>query len=240
MPRKRHTRLVSQPTPISIQEILYTTRAMRRLRTDAVPDAVIARILDSGLRAPSGGNTQDWRFMIVTDRDKIAAIAPLYQAGLSQLFEGHYKQANAATRAAMASGTADRRTAQLGRVLDSSEHLAAHFADVPLLVFGYLTSRENAGSIWPALWSMCLAARAEGVGSTVTTILEMFAAKEVDEILGVPDGSGFYRHACLPMGYPTGRWGVPDRKPVSKVVYHNTWGTPPAFAPSEPLWSPHE
>ena len=223
-------------SPIAVQEVLYTTRAMRRLKPDPVPGDVLARVLDAGLRAPSGGNTQDWRFMVVTDREKIAAIAEHYQAGLSKLFEGHYKEANEATRAALAANAADARAAQMGRVLNSSEHLAAHFGDVPVLVFGFLSGTGNPGSIWPALWSMCLAARAEGVGSTVTTILEMFSAREVDEILGVPSGSGFTRHACLPMGYPTGKWGVPSRKPVSKVVYHDTWGAAPVFAPSEPLW----
>ena len=224
--------------PPSVHEVLYTTRAMRRLKPDPVPGDVIARIVDAGIRAPTGGNSQDWRFMVVTDKDKIAAIAPYYQEGLTQLFGGHYKDANEATRAAVAAGSTDRKAVQIAKVLNSSEHLAAHFADVPLLIFGFTTSKDNSSSMWPAMWNLCLAARAEGVGSTVTTILEMFARQEVDDILGVPADSGFHRHGCLPMGYPTGKWGVPDRKPATKVVYQDQWGTAPAWASPTPLWPP--
>ena len=220
---------------MDVYEALYTTRAMRRMTAQPVPEVVVGRILDAGLRAPTGGNAQDWRFMTVTDRSKIQAIGAHYKAALTQLFATHYKAANDEVRAAVASGSTDRRTQQVVRVLNSSEHLAEHFGESPLLVFGFSQTNLNPGSIWPALWSMCLAARAEGVGSTVTTVLGAFAAKETAAILGIPEGEPWIQHACIPMGYPTGRWGVPDRKPIAKVVFHDTWGSPAPFeAPTEP------
>lgn len=220
---------------MELYEALYTTRAMRRLRKDPVSDDVLARILDAGIRAPTGGNAQDWRFVAVRDRDVIEALAPHYQRGLGILFGGHYKASNDAIKQALAEGAADRRTLQVARVLNSTEHLAEHFADVPLLVFGFSQTDQNPGSIWPSLWSMCLAARAEGIGSTVTTVLSMYAHDESNEILGVPKDKGWIQHACIPMGYPTGSWGVPDRKPIEKVVFHNQWGTAlPVASPPRP------
>ncbi len=214
---------------MDIYEALYTTRAMRRLKPDPVPEEVIGRIIDAGVRAPTGGNAQDWRFLTVTDPSIIASLADHYQKGLAILFGGHYKEANAAVRKALADGATDRRTLQVARVLNSTEHLAAHFSDVPLLIFGFSQTNENPGSIWPALWSMCLAARADGVGSTVTTVLGMYSHDEVNDMLGVPKGEGWIQHGCLPMGYPLGKWGVPVRKPLEKVVFHNQWGTTPPY-----------
>ena len=219
---------------MDIHEALYTTRAMRRLAPDPVPSDVIGRILDAGLRAPTGGNAQDWRFVVVTDRAKIEALAPMYKEGLAKLFGGHYAKSNAEVRAKVASGDVDDRTRQVVRVLNSTEHLADHFGDVPLLVFGFSQTNQNPGSIWPALWSMCLAARAEGVGSTITTVLNMFSHDESNDILGVPQGENWIQHGCLPMGYPLGKWGVPSRKPISKVCFHDSWGAPaPYEAPSK-------
>ena len=214
---------------MDLHDALYTTRAMRRLKRDPVPGEVIARIVDAGIRAPTGGNAQDWRFVTVTDPAVISRIAPHYQRGLGILFGGHYKDANEQVRAAVAAGGADQRTQQVARVLNSSEHLSEHFAEVPLLVFGFTQTADNPGSIWPSLWSMCLAARAEGVGSTVTTVLNMYAHNEVNEILGVPSGKGWIQHGCLPMGYPLGKWGIPSRKPLEKVCYENEWGAVPSF-----------
>lgn len=219
---------------MDVYEALYTTRAMRRLKTDPVPNDVIARIVDAGVRAPTGGNAQDWRFVTVTDPTTVASLAGHYQKGLANLFGGHYKESNAAVRQALAEGATDPRTLQVARVLNSTEHLAAHFGEVPLLIFGYSQTNQNPGSIWPALWSMCLAARAEGVGSTVTTVLGMYAHDEVNEMLGVPKGKGWIQHGCLAMGYPLGKWGVPNRKPLEKVVFHDRWDSAPPYQAPPP------
>lgn len=221
---------------MDIHEALYTTRAMRRLSTEPVPADAIGRILDAGLRAPTGGNAQDWRFVAVTDRAKIEALAAMYRDGLAKLFGGHYAKSNAEVRAAVAAGQDDARTRQVVRVLNSTEHLAEHFHEVPLLMFGFTQTNQNPGSIWPALWSMCLAARAEGVGSTITTILGMFSHDESNGILGVPSGEGWIQHGCLPMGFPLGKWGVPARKPIGKVCFHDNWGAAASFPTPEMLY----
>ena len=218
---------------MDVWEALYTTRAMRRLKPDPVPEEVIARIVDAGLRAPSGGNSQAWRFLTVTDRTTIGALAPLYQKGLTSLYGTVYADAGTAPDASA------RRAATVARVQSSAQWLADHFAEIPLLVFGFAPGGAQSGpSIYPALWSMCLAGRALGVGSTLTTILGMFEA-ESNHILGVPADARYQMAGCLTMGYPRGTWGVADRKPPSRVAYGERWGQAPTWTTTDdPLWSP--
>ncbi|MCC6183660.1 MAG: nitroreductase, partial [Microthrixaceae bacterium] len=79
------------------------------------------------------------------------------------------------------------------------------------------------------------AARAHGVGSTLTAVL-LFADGEVKEILGVPADEGWNQAGCVLMGYPTGRWGVAERQPVQQVSYRNRWGEPLGVEVTDPLW----
>ena len=95
----------------------------------------------------------------------------------------------------------------------------------------------SGGSIFPAVWSAQLAARAEGVGSALTSVLGAFHGEAAMQILGVPPGKGWTMACCVSFGYPTGRWGVAPRRPVQEVAYRNSWGTDIGFDVSEPLWS---
>src|SRR5688572_19153222 len=123
-----------QPTTSDLYEALYTTRAMRRVRPDPVPTDVQARILDAAVRAPSGGNTQGWRFLLVDDRATIQALAPLYADSIRQLWETIYAPRVAAAQAA----PDDPDSVQFLKVQRSAQHLADHFGDVPLLLFGFV------------------------------------------------------------------------------------------------------
>jgi nitroreductase len=81
-----------------------------------------------------------------------------------------------------------------------------------------------------------LAARAEGIGSTLTGVLQTFFEAEVFDILGVPGDEGWHLHGVVPMGYPTGRWGVAPRTPVHEVAARNRWGGDLGFTVAVPLW----
>ena len=76
---------------MDVREALYTTRAMRRVKPDAIPEDVQKRILDAAIRAPSGGNSQGWRFMLVDDAGVKAKLGPLYRECLGTLFDTLYK-----------------------------------------------------------------------------------------------------------------------------------------------------
>jgi hypothetical protein len=124
------------------------------------------------------------------------------------------------------------------RVQASAQHLADHFEDVPLFLFAFSRGDMSGGSIFPAVWSAQLAARAEGVGSALTSVLGFFHGEEALQILGVPAGKGWTMACCVSFGYPTGRWGVAPRRPAHEVAYRNRWGTSIGFEVNEPLWSP--
>ena len=81
-----------------------------------------------------------------------------------------------------------------------------------------------------------LAARAEGVGASLTTVMHIFEGGRVLEILGVPTDEGWNLSSCVCFGYPTGKWGVAPRRPVHEVSFRNRWGTAVGFEVPEPLW----
>jgi nitroreductase len=219
---------------MDVYEALYTTRAMRRVRPDPVPAEVQARILDAAVRAPSGGNTQGWRFLLVDDPEVKAAIGPLYRDSIAQLWKTVYAERIAAAEAT----PGDPESVQMDKVRRSAQHLADHFEQVPLFLFAFVQHDPTGGSIYPAVWSAMLAARAEGVGSSLTSVLGFFHPAEALDILGVPRDEGWIMACCVSFGYPTGRWGVAPRRPAHEVSYRNRWGAAVGFEAPEPLWPP--
>ena len=214
---------------MDVFEALYTTRAMRRVKPDPLPEEVVQQMLDAAIRAPSPGNRQPWRFVAVTDRDQVAGLGELYARSWAQLQATLYKGMR---QRAVAAGD---ETTQ--RVLTSGDWLAANFSQVPLVVLAYIRNDPDGSGIYPAVWNMMLAARAMGVGTTLTTVLHHFAQQEVADLVGVPADRGWRLAAAVSCGYPLGRWGVAARPPVENVVYADRWGEPPAWSAPEPLWS---
>ncbi|HET7653751.1 MAG TPA: nitroreductase family protein [Acidimicrobiales bacterium] len=217
---------------MDVYEALYTTRAMRRVKPDPIPADVQARILDAAIRAPSGGNAQNWRFLLVDDPAVKSKIGPLYRDAIGKLWETFY-----APKIAWAKEDPDDpERAQFLRVQRSAQHLADHYEDVPLYLFGFVQFDPSGGSIFPAVWSAQLAARAEGVGSALTSVLGVFHGAEANEILGVPTEESWNQACMVSFGYPTGRWGVAGRTPAHEVAFRNRWGTDVGFAVDTPLW----
>jgi len=217
---------------MELHEALYTTRAMRRVRSDPVPPDVRSRILDAAIRAPSGGNQQNWRFLLVDDPDVKAALGPLYRDSVTQLWSTIY-----APQVAAAAARPDApETVEFQKVRRSAQWLADHFEDVPLFLFPFCQHDPTGGSIYPAVWSAMLAARAEGIGSCLTVVLGVFHAAETLEILGVPSAEGWLLSGCVSFGYPTGRWGVAPRRPVHEVTFRNRWGAAAGLEVPAPLW----
>jgi len=219
---------------VDIYEALYTTRAMRRVRPDPIPEPVQAKILDAAIRAPSGGNTQNWRFMLVDDAEVKAQLGPLYRDAMTKLWATAYAERIAAAQA----NPDEPASASLLRIVKSSQYLADHFEAVPLYLIAFTRNDASGGSIFPAVWSAQLAARAEGVGSALTTILGIFKPAETFEALGVPHDRGWQMACCVSFGYPTGRWGIAARRPAHEVAYRNAWGAELGLEVPEPLWSP--
>jgi len=217
---------------VELYEALYTTRSMRRVTSRPIPIAIQARILDAAIRAPTGGNLQGWRFLIVDDPGTIAALGPLYRDAIDQLWATAYKSRIDEA----ASNPESDESNQFDRVRRSAQWLADNFETVPLFLFTFSRFDPQGSSIYPAVWSAMLAARAEGIGSCLTAVLSAFHLDEVLELLGVPRDKGWACSACVSFGYPTGRWGVAPRRPAHEVTYRNRWGAPSGLTDDGPLW----
>lgn len=215
---------------MDIREALYTTRAMRRVKPEPIPHETQMRILDAAIRAPSGGNSQEWRFLIVDDSEQIAKIGALYAECIDMLWETVYKE-----QVAQANTGNTPEAHQFSKIIQSVTWAQQNFATYPLLLFAFDKFDTTGGSIFPAVWSAMLAARADGVGSSLTSVL-LFKNDETLAVLDVPKDQGWRMVCCVPMGYPTGKWGVAKRRPAHEVSYRNSWGTPLGTEINEPLW----
>ncbi len=200
-------------------ELLATTRAVRR-RLDLsrpVPRGVIEACLELAVQAPTGSNSQTWRWLVVDDADKRQALADLYRRGGEAYLTA-------------ASQTA---TGQTARVFRSALYLMEHLHEVPVHVIPCLEGRPRDGasvtqlggyyaSIYPAVWSFQLALRARGLGSCLTT-LHLGFENEAAEILGIPEN--VVQTALLPVAYTLGTdFKRAARPPVADITYWNSWG----------------
>jgi len=207
------------PGTDNIFEVISTMRAMRRLKPDPVPDELVHKILRAGQGAPSGGNTQRWRFLVVKDPGIKKKVQAYYKRAYDEVVGPRYKSS-----APPPGSDPERYKRQHAAV----EYLTDHYHEAPVWIVACLEGGENPGpgagsSIYPAVQNMLLAARALGLGSTLTTRHMMFG-KEVDAIFGLPKGVQSY--AILPIGYPMGRFGPVGRGPLKEVVNLDRWGQP--------------
>jgi nitroreductase len=209
-------------------EALYTTRAMRRVESTPVPQDVQAAMLDAAIRAPSGGNSQNWRFMVVTDEGTRNAMGPMYRRAFDQLQNTIYAGRREAAEAAGDDGAL--------RVMKSSAWLSENFEQVPMWFLAFHRNDPSGASIYPAVWNAMLAARGHGVGTCITTILGIFESDALFELLEVPGDKGWSLAAAISCGYPLGRWGVAKRAPAHEVAYADRWGRDLGFTIDEPLY----
>jgi nitroreductase len=216
---------------MEVHEALYTTRMMRRLHPDPIPVEVQARILDAAIRAPNGGNTQRWHFLAVDDPDTKSELAAVYRRCRAQEYADI-----AAGKLATPVHDPRAHAETMRRIKASGDYFTEHFAEIPLLMFVFAIDDHGGANIYPAIWSALLAARAEGVGAVITTVLR-YEAQRVMTLLGVPTEEGWQMTAMLALGYPRGRWGVAaNRRPVHEVSSRNRWGQGFGLPIPSPLW----
>ena len=211
---------------IGLYEAQSTTRAVRRLRSDPIPDAVLERVLRAATWAPSGGNAQPWRCVVV--REKAA------KARLGELYEGEWRRFSAGYAERLARLGAEARARQ-ERAVRAGDYLAAHLHEAPaILIFCFRPSLlaitdakldrpsiVGGASVYPAVQNALLACRAEGLGCTLTTLL-CFREPEVKELLGIP--ADWATAAAVPVGYPLRKGHGPiDRRPVDAMSFADRW-----------------
>ena len=200
-------------------ELLNTTRSVRKRLdlTKPVPREVIDECLQLAVQAPTGSNTQGWRWIVIDDSDTRAALAALYRRSA----EGYLSAASE-----QASSGAD---AQTQRVFSSAMYLMEHLQEVPVHLIPCIQGNPPNGlagagfyaSIYPAVWSFQLALRARGLGSCLTP-LRLAHADEAAALLGIPEG--ITQTALLPVAYTVGTdFKLAKRSPVSQITHRNSW-----------------
>jgi nitroreductase len=208
-------------------EALMTTRAIRRFTDQPVDASDIETCLRAAQQAPSGGNVQPQQYVVVTDFERRQALGQLYH----QAFDRYEKTLPEPGSFRDAAAEASWR-----RTRDASRHLADHIGEAPALVLflqplldwaphddeGPMDIGRLDASVYPAVQNFCVAARAIGLGTALTTVVRIRTA-DVVALLGIPDDR-FEIAALVPVGYPSGHFGVAARKPAAAVTHWNTWG----------------
>ena len=219
---------------MDVYEALYTTRAMRRVSEDPIPDDILKQMVDAGIRAPSGSNRQGWKFIVVTDPEIRNQLGELYR----EAWDFYVKEFYGGTSDLGASNVLDDEKAeQVVRITKSATWLSENFHKVPAMFVVLSRNDPTGSSIFPAIWSLMLAGRAHGIGTCLTTVLGMFKPQKAFEILNIPSDKGWKIDAVVTAGFPLGKWGGAKRIPVDEVTYLNTWGNETNWNLEEPLWS---
>lgn len=203
-----------------LEEAMETQRAIRRLKPDPVEDALLLRLLELALKAPTGSNAQNWEFVVVRD--------PVVKGRLARRNRQAWGLYGRMGR------WLSRGDPKMLRLLDAVQWQADHFEQIPVVVvaclrgprlpFPPLFATSYYGSIYPSVQNLLLAARAAGLGAALIT-LPLWSTLSVRRILGLP--WSVTPCAVVPMGWPVGRYGPTTRKPVGDVVSLDRYGHRP-------------
>ena len=194
---------------VPLLEAIRTARAIRRLRADPVPRALIRKVCEAGTFAPSGGNRQPWIFVAVTEPERRAFIAERYLKAFRAYIEPAF---------AKAKDDPDFPPARL-RNMKGALHLAEHLHEAPvhLFVAGWTRRGETQSqALFPAIQNILLACRAVGLGASLTTVHRTYG-REIDEYIGLSEKTPSC--ALIPIGWPVGHYGRPPRESVDRKLY---------------------
>jgi nitroreductase len=205
---------------MSLEEAMRTQRAIRRLKPDPVDDALVLRLIELALKAPSGSNQQNWEFLMVKDRAVKDRLGRLNRRAWN-LYGGLGRRMY-------------RADAPMLRILNAVQWQADHFADVPVIVVACLrgfrpmwppvAATSYYGSIYPSVQNLLLAARAAGLGAALIT-LPLWSTFLARRALGLP--WSVTPCAVVPIGWPLGKYGPTTRRPVGDVVHLDRYGNQP-------------
>jgi nitroreductase len=213
-----------------IFEVMYSLRSMRHLKADPVPEATVWRVLEAAIQAPSGGNSQPWRFVVVQDAGHKRFVQERYKRAMDLYLQANLEAASRRPPSPPEAAARQMRTAR------AALHLAEHLHEAPVLLLACLMPRDlplpsdpkvrarvadaRSASIYPAVQNVLLACRALGLGATLTT-LHLLHEDEIKTRLGIPPE--VETAALIPIGYPVGKFGPVTRAPVQEVTFWDGW-----------------
>lgn len=207
---------------IGLIDAMSTTRAIRKFSSDPIPDDVLHQVLEAATWAPSGGNRQSWRAIVIRDPELRKKVGELYRSGYNARY-------SAAQRL-------NARDPSQASVYTSADYLAEHMATEPPVLVLFCNERPSdsgipsaslssawvrGSSVFPAVQNLLLAAREHGLGGCLTT-LHMHHEVEIKALLGIPDNVDTF--ALVPLGYPRVKFGPLRRMPVEQFTYADRWG----------------
>ncbi len=221
--------MAENPGGPPVYDVMSTLRAVRRLKPDPIPGDVLERVLQAACWAPTGGNQQPWKVIVVRRPDLKTRLADLYRPEWERFRGGYVKRMEAM-------GPDDQ--ARWGRMLVAGDHLADHMAEAPVILLFCADFKRMAvtdakldrislvggASVYPPVQNLMLACVAEGLGCTLTT-LHCLREGEVKEALGIPED--WATAAMVPIGYPVLKGHGPiNRRGPEAMAYADTFGTP--------------
>jgi nitroreductase len=222
------------PDLTNIDYVLQTTRSVRK-RLDLnrpVSLNLIETCIGLALQAPTGANTQTWRFLVVADPAQRQKLAEVYKRGVDQYVAGKTGLEGVGISVSRTFGEGDPRDERAAAILESGLYLMEHLAQVPVHIICCLEGRVDAddnftrasfyGSVLPAAWSLMLALRSRGLVSAWTT-LHLVYEQDAAAVLGIPEE--VTQAVLLPVAYPTDRSFSPAKRlPARMVTYLDRWG----------------
>lgn len=211
---------MSSNEEMSIFDVMYNCRAMRRLDKREVPEEQLVKLIEAANQAPSGSNVQNGRWIVVRDAETKKKLADLNRIGVEA-----YLTPMLENPGSLPHQSEDKRRKMAESVVWQMEHMH----EIPALIiacmdFGVKVDAQmaagGAGSIWPGIQNLLLAARALGLGAAPTT-LGLTNPAAVKEILNLSDSMAAY--CLIPVGYPLGNFGPVTRKPLSEIMRFDQW-----------------
>jgi len=205
---------------MSLFDVIYNCRAMRRLDSKEVPEALLVKLVDAANQAPSGSNVQNGRWIVVRDPDVKRSLAELNRKHVEAYVGPHTSRPGSLPH---------QDEAKRKRMLQSVLWQMEHMHEIPALIIACLEYGEKveglevyrgAGNIWPGIQNLLLSARALGLGAAPTTL----ALRDQDAVRAVLDLPDTMAAMCLiPVGYPLGNFGPVTRKPVQEIMRFDRW-----------------
>ena len=198
-----------------IGEAMFSQRAIRRFRHDKpISDEHVKIMLDAASKAPSGGNSQPGRFLVIRSPDRIREFGKLYHEAWWAKRKDEY-------------GWTSKDDIPADSVFVMPARLADEIVDAPLVVLALsMPTGVAASSVLPPVQNLLLAARALGIGSVLTT-LHPTVMDRVYDMFNIPPEIEFL--CCIPMGYPRGNFGPTRRYPTAETTYWDGWGERPPW-----------
>lgn len=212
-------------------DIVGTMRAMRRLKPDPVPLPLLRKVLETGVQAPSGQNTQPWSFVLLREPAAKQWFATRYKNAIETRFGSVHADPNRNSSFA-------RQMQALRYQMDNMQHfpvllLVCGKRDWPFKVAAadrVGLAPPNYGAVYPCVQNILLACRALGLGAALTTMHQVFE-DELHAHFEIPTDYGVV--VTIPIGFPMGNFGPVSRKPAREVTYFDRWGNTDAGSTPE-------